>query len=150
MRIRKYLTENKKREILEFQKNKCVYCDVQFDVLIQPEFDHFTPLAYLQKNPIDNFLASCRPCNRKKGSKIFDSIEQFRKIVIPRKIACKECGSQIITSRESKKFCRSRCRERFKARQFYQRKKSLEHKRLQAKNLSKVNCERLRLCLGMD
>lgn len=123
MKIRKYLGENKKREILDFQKNKCAYCDIEFDVLIQPEFDHFIPLAYLQKNPQDNFLASCRPCNRKKGSKIFDSIEQFRKIVLPRKIGCKECGLQIITSRENKIFCSGLCRQRFRSRQFYQKKK---------------------------
>lgn len=58
--------------ILIEQTGRCAYCNAGLDDQ-QIEWDHFVPYIYLQNNPDENWVASCRPCNRAKSSRIFAS-----------------------------------------------------------------------------
>ncbi len=93
---RRYLSATAKREILDSQDNRCIYCEVQFgtyqfnrkkgvDVLARPAFDHFQPWAMVKSNAADNYVAACTSCNSTKSSKIFDNLEQAKLYILERR-----------------------------------------------------------------
>jgi len=90
------LSPKAKREILDSQGNRCIYCDIEFgtlyfnpkkgrDVEATPSFDHFQPWAMVKSNIADNYVAACVSCNSTKGSKIFDTLEQARLYILERR-----------------------------------------------------------------
>lgn len=67
---------SEKARILGMQGDTCAYCDAPFGDQIKVTWDHFVPFSYSEKN--DVFVAACQRCNSKKGSKIFQSVEEVR------------------------------------------------------------------------
>lgn len=53
-------------EILEIQKNRCIYCDVEFTDRIRPTKDHFLPVSYGGANWATNIVMACKPCNSRR------------------------------------------------------------------------------------
>jgi len=80
---RRSLTPKQKKELIEKQDNRCFWCGRDFGTMIVKKdkvqklkivFDHLIPFSYLQANPKENFVASCRTCNSFKSSFVFDDI----------------------------------------------------------------------------
>lgn len=46
---------------------KCIYCGTKMGERLMT-IDHFIPLELGGKNEVGNYLTSCKPCNKKKGS----------------------------------------------------------------------------------
>jgi hypothetical protein len=74
-----------RRAQLALQDNRCFYCNRPFHRIVwrgtrsmrlRIEWDHMAPFAYLQSNPLHNFVAACHVCNRLKGDYCFDTIEE--------------------------------------------------------------------------
>lgn len=72
------LTANEKNLILERQRYKCIYCDVDLreqDV----HFDHFVPFSFtFTMAKIGDYVATCKDCNLLKANRMFDSVEDVR------------------------------------------------------------------------
>lgn len=71
--------ERVKRRLIIEQTGRCIYCNCSLvDAAI--EYDHFLPFSYSGSNNENNWVASCRKCNRLKSSRVFRSeadISQF-------------------------------------------------------------------------
>lgn len=73
---RKKCPERIKRKLIIQQTGRCFFCNGSLvDAAI--EYDHFVPFAYSGSNHDDNWVASCRRCNRLKSSRIFASEADF-------------------------------------------------------------------------
>ena len=79
-----------KKRVLEKQKNRCYYCDLEFGkivtrnrrkVTLKENWDHFVPFSFSGRNPLDNWIAACRYCNGLKGSKMFRTLEDAKNYV---------------------------------------------------------------------
>lgn len=65
-----------RKQVLEAQGNACLYCGNPFGtpvkrphrsvVRLRLHWDHFVPYAYLQRNPVGNWVAACHVCNHMK------------------------------------------------------------------------------------
>lgn len=76
-----------KKEILEQQENRCLYCERMFHSWVHRKkkairltvcWDHFSPYSYSRDNGGDNFVAACQVCNGLKSNKIFETLEEAR------------------------------------------------------------------------
>lgn len=76
-----------RKQILEVQGYRCLYCDVSFDGYVyfrgglqkvQLQWDHMAPYAYTMDNKHQNFAAACQFCNRWKGALIFKTVDEVR------------------------------------------------------------------------
>jgi hypothetical protein len=88
--IKRKIKDSLRKEILEHQKNKCVYCDCDLTVShiyradkckyikMSVHFDHFEPWAYGGNNHKSNMNASCCICNLIKADHHFINIESAR------------------------------------------------------------------------
>lgn len=85
------ITQQRSRAILTDQGHQCAYCALPFGSVIvkrgkaqvtSPQFDHFTPFAYLGTSPGSNWLAACRPCNLIKGAQMFRSLSDARLFIL--------------------------------------------------------------------
>lgn len=75
---RKSLTNLEKEIILQKQRCKCIYCDVD---LTEEEvhFDHFVPFSFTFTGAkIGDYVAACKDCNLLKSNKFFDCVEDVR------------------------------------------------------------------------
>jgi 5-methylcytosine-specific restriction endonuclease McrA len=50
---------------------RCYWCGIEFDLIRRPEVDHVIPTIRGGNHVPDNLVASCSPCNRSKGGKLF-------------------------------------------------------------------------------
>ena len=76
----------KRDEILALQNNRCYWCDREFETsvvspsntlyVLHPQWDHYIPFSYTNKNDDDQFVASCIRCNCHKSSYIITSSEK--------------------------------------------------------------------------
>jgi len=94
--LKKTLSKSMKDRILMVQQYKCILCghDLREDCFyrkkerfkkVHTEFDHFIPKSFSEISHFNNVYAMCCLCNRYKGSKMFDTIEDARKYVIKRR-----------------------------------------------------------------
>ena len=56
---------------------KCVYCGIK-DVRLT--IDHITPKALGGKSTFENCVASCKPCNSRKGHKTCSEAKMYPKV----------------------------------------------------------------------
>jgi hypothetical protein len=84
-----------KRRALRLQGGRCLYCQLPIGTRVrrhsQPvalvaNWDHFVPFAYLAQNPDANWVLSCQVCNGIKSSRIFQTVEAARAVILPRRI----------------------------------------------------------------
>lgn len=84
---RRHPSARHKREILEAQNYRCLYCDVLLDgyVFYRGElrkvrltWDHMAPYSYTLNNHAENFAATCQFCNAWKSSLIFKTVDEVR------------------------------------------------------------------------
>lgn len=69
---RRSCPESIKRRLIIEQTGRCIYCNGSLvDAAI--EYDHFIPYAYSGRNDKNNWVASCKRCNRLKSSRVFRS-----------------------------------------------------------------------------
>jgi hypothetical protein len=89
------------RRILAAQGNVCLYCDIPIGTIIVRDmkrrtgyiwhtlvtlhrnWDHFVPFSYLIKNPGMNWALSCHVCNRVKAARMFETVEDARRYILP-------------------------------------------------------------------
>lgn len=73
-----------RRECLERQNNRCLYCEREFGTVVfrglrkrvlKINWDHVVPWAYSQDNRDANFVAACCVCNGLKSSTLYPSLE---------------------------------------------------------------------------
>lgn len=85
--MRRQPSANAKREILERQDHRCLYCDVAFDGYthyhgdmkrVRITWDHMMPYTHTLDNHANNFAATCQFCNAWKSSLIFKTVEEVR------------------------------------------------------------------------
>lgn len=85
--IRRTPTPTERKEILELQQDRCLYCDRLFGtavirkeklVFLRTNFDHFVPFSYSQNNYAYNFVAACQICNGIKSNLMFKTLEEAR------------------------------------------------------------------------
>jgi 5-methylcytosine-specific restriction endonuclease McrA len=76
-----------RKAVLEEQEHCCFYCGRRLGEFYfrrgkptraRIEWDHLAPFSYVNSNPIANFVAACRECNRAKGSLMFQTVEEAR------------------------------------------------------------------------
>jgi hypothetical protein len=84
-KTRRKCPTDRKRWLLNHQRFVCAYCAIPFGSVVlrrgrlsltSVHFDHFVPHAYLNNNPVGNWVAACNVCNSIKSSLMFDSVEQ--------------------------------------------------------------------------
>jgi hypothetical protein len=85
--VRRRPSRGYRRQQLERQGNRCLYCDGEFGacvfhrgnrVRLRTEWDHFVPFSYAQANPDENFVAACHICNGIKSDLIFQTVDEAR------------------------------------------------------------------------
>ena len=90
---RKGPSKGRRKELLEQQENKCIYCGQLFGtyakkkrktVKLQVRYDHFMPYCSAFNNKDENYVAACNICNGIKADKSFDSIEAARDHIMHR------------------------------------------------------------------
>ena len=65
------LTNSRMLSIIIEQDCRCAYCNCElFGSPI--EWDHFIPFATTGTTNVNGLVASCKRCNRKKSSRVFD------------------------------------------------------------------------------
>ena len=76
-----------RKAVLAEQADRCFYCERLFGSvvwyqrrkrLLQVNWDHLVPHAYLNASPPANFVAACQLCNQAKGALIFNTIEEAK------------------------------------------------------------------------
>lgn len=82
---RKKPTVEQRREILNRQNNRCLYCDNEFGAEVRRKmmainlrlhWDHFVPYSYGLTNGGTNWVAACHVCNGIKSARMFDSVAE--------------------------------------------------------------------------
>lgn len=77
--FRSPIPDSVKKELLDWQKNICIYCGSSID--LNCHVDHFIPWVYSGDNHSYNFFAACPECNQIKNDKVFDDVETARKYI---------------------------------------------------------------------
>ena len=87
---RKRPSRKLQQKLLEQQDHKCFWCGIQLNewytnraepYFTKPAWDHLLPFSYSLNNQPENYVASCKDCNRVKADHVFDSIEECRKYI---------------------------------------------------------------------
>jgi hypothetical protein len=87
---RRRCPERVKRSLLERQGYRCLYCGVIFGsvlrrgtrrIVTSPVWDHRVPFAYLGRNPVGNWRASCATCNLIKSDLVFINLVAIRRYI---------------------------------------------------------------------
>jgi hypothetical protein len=55
-------------EVLTFQENRCIYCNVPIAGKIRATRDHLIPVSYGGPDWALNIVIACRPCNSRRGT----------------------------------------------------------------------------------
>lgn len=85
-----------RQRILADQDDICLYCQIPIgavvirkgrDVVLRRNWDHFVPYAYVARNPGANWVLACHICNTIKGPRMFDTVQQARDVILPRREA---------------------------------------------------------------
>jgi len=90
---RSRIPEKVKKQILERQGNRCIYCDCALDDYvwnskrtkyekIKIHFDHFVAWDYSRDNKEYNIYASCHICNLIKSDKYFYDLTSAREYIL--------------------------------------------------------------------
>ncbi len=69
------MKSNKDRLVFNRTNGHCGYCGVPLNPLENWHVDHIVPLSRNGEDTLDNKVAACSPCNRRKHA---FSVEQFR------------------------------------------------------------------------
>ena len=56
------------QEILSYQENRCIYCNVRFDNGVQATRDHLVPVIFGGTDWALNIVMACRSCNTHRGT----------------------------------------------------------------------------------
>lgn len=73
-----------RKSVLESQGGLCGYCLNVLD-MSDMELDHIIPVAYRVNNKKENIMAACKSCNRLKGSKVFETLQDARDYIIAKR-----------------------------------------------------------------
>ncbi len=96
--VRKRPSKRRQSEMLELQKNKCLYCLMPFGsvvtrgglrTILAVRWDHRIPFSISGSCSDFEFIAACQICNGLKGTKIFNSLREARDYMEARRIAKK-------------------------------------------------------------
>lgn len=88
------------QQIVAIQGNECLYCGIPIGtriwrkvrarrsnqgltVVLQRQWDHFVPYAFLEQNPSANWVLACHICNRIKSARMFNTIAEARGVILP-------------------------------------------------------------------
>lgn len=91
---KRYLSVKAKREILKSQDYRCAYCWKEIGtyvrrhgelVLLQVNYDHQVPFAYVSETKERNIVAACHVCNGLKSDFIFQSFDDARLFLIEKR-----------------------------------------------------------------
>jgi len=83
-----------RQRVLIEQRGLCLYCCQPLDgavfrggrvIWLELQWDHMIPYAYLDRNPADNWAASCQVCNAIKSDLHFSSIHEARDHILERR-----------------------------------------------------------------
>lgn len=87
--------------ILAIQGNVCLYCGIPIGtvigravqkphgyiwrttVMLRRNWDHFAPHSYIAQNPGANWVLACHVCNNAKASRIFATVDDARRAILP-------------------------------------------------------------------
>lgn len=90
-----------RKRVAASQGDDCLYCGIPIGTVItrqvplkkrysrstmvtlQRTWDHFVPYAYLLRNPASNWVLACHVCNLIKKARMFDTVEDARKVILP-------------------------------------------------------------------
>ena len=84
---RRLPSARKRREQIEAQGDRCLYCDRRFDTWVTRKaqvirlrvcWDHVLPFAYGRDNRDINFVAACQVCNGFKSDLMFADLDAAR------------------------------------------------------------------------
>ncbi len=82
--------------VIARQGYRCLYCEIPIgthiwrktrEVVLRPNWDHFVPFAYSQRNPSANWVLACHVCNSLKTARIFADVESVRRAILPERLA---------------------------------------------------------------
>lgn len=94
-----------RERVVAAQGNDCLYCGIPIGTVIardvptkyrytrreiitlQPNWDHFVPYAYLLRNPRTNWVLACNVCNSIKRARMFSTVEEARRAILPEREA---------------------------------------------------------------
>ncbi|HEY7589206.1 MAG TPA: hypothetical protein VIB49_10755 [Thermoplasmata archaeon] len=85
--VRRTPSADEKRQILEIQGGRCLYCQRLFNtpvvrkdrlIWLKVNWDHWIPYSYSQNNYPYNFVAACQICNGIKSNLMFTSTDEAR------------------------------------------------------------------------
>jgi len=93
---RSYISQKMKRDILESQNSKCIYCEKKLEeyfwhnlkgkhVKLRIHFDHFVSWNYSRDNHRNNIYASCHLCNGIKSDKYFYDLISAKEFINERR-----------------------------------------------------------------
>jgi len=94
---RSYIPLKVKKEILESQEHKCIYCNCNLSghiwdtrnskfIKVKIHYDHFVSWNYSQDSHPSNLVASCHICNLIKSDKYFKDIISARDFILNTRI----------------------------------------------------------------
>jgi predicted RNA-binding Zn-ribbon protein involved in translation (DUF1610 family) len=89
---RKHLTKKQKEGLCEKQHQRCYWCHRKFTTYLydrksnrikplNPVYDHYKAFSFTFDNRIENFVASCQPCNSFKHNMYFETENDCREIL---------------------------------------------------------------------
>ncbi len=82
-----------RRDVLEAQRNRCLYCENTFGSIIRRghktislrlNWDHFVPYSYGLTNGGDNWVAACHVCNGIKSNRMFETVARAKTFILAR------------------------------------------------------------------
>ena len=98
---RRLPSPDERQSILSEQNYRCFWCNFPFEgcaikvrewkgsphkpVPLVPVWDHVEPFAWCSNNNPLNFVAACPVCNRIKGSKMFDTLDECRRYILQKR-----------------------------------------------------------------
>ena len=74
-----------RKNILNRDKNKCMYCDNIFSPKALT-LDHIIPRSRGGKSSWENLVACCVPCNKKKDNKLLSELKDMQLLVQPKSL----------------------------------------------------------------
>lgn len=79
-----------KKELVELQNNKCIYCEKEFDsyvmrnnkfIQLKVNIDHFVPWTFVENTKKINAVAACQICNGIKSNKHFPDLVSAKEYI---------------------------------------------------------------------
>lgn len=82
-----------RRDVLDTQRDRCLYCGHQFGTIIRRgtrtlslrlNWDHFIPYSYGLTNAGNNWVAACHVCNGIKSNRMFETVSRAKQYILTR------------------------------------------------------------------